>query len=152
MIPIEQFKTVMDNTPLITIDFICKDKSEKILLGKRVNKPAHGYYFTPGGRIFKNESIENSIKRLSLKELGVELNLSDLKFNGIYEHIFDDSIFYDISTHCINIAFDYSFNKFDNLPKFEHENYRMYSIEEIMNNDNIHSYVRDFFKNNKGII
>ena len=54
------FKTVIDSTPLISIDILLK-KDNKILLGRRVNKPAQGYFFSTGGRIFKNESIFISI-------------------------------------------------------------------------------------------
>jgi len=151
MIPLKDFKIVMNNAPLITIDFICKDKNNKILLGKRVNNPAKDFYFTPGGRIFKNEKIEIAIKRLSLKELGCEIELKDLKFNGIYEHMFDDSIFEDVSTHCINLAFEYSFETFNSLPNFEHEDYKMFTENEIMINKKVHDYVRDFFKKEKGI-
>ena len=38
------FKIVSDSTPLISIDILLK-KSGKVLLGKRVNKPAQGYSF-----------------------------------------------------------------------------------------------------------
>ena len=54
------FKTVVDSTPLISIDILIK-KGNKILLGRRVNKPAQGYFFSIGGRINKNETIENAI-------------------------------------------------------------------------------------------
>lgn len=39
------FKTVIKCTPLISIDLIFK-KGNKILLGRRVNKPAQGYFFS----------------------------------------------------------------------------------------------------------
>jgi len=38
------FKTVIDSTPLVSIDILLK-KDNKILLGKRINKPAQGYFF-----------------------------------------------------------------------------------------------------------
>ena len=39
------FKTVIDATTLVSIDLIAKNNG-KILLGKRKNKPAQGFYFT----------------------------------------------------------------------------------------------------------
>jgi colanic acid biosynthesis protein WcaH len=42
------FKTIIENTPLVSVDLIIKNEN-KILLGKRVNKPAQGYWFTLGG-------------------------------------------------------------------------------------------------------
>ena len=59
------FKTVVDSAPLISIDFLIK-KGNKILLGWKVNKPAQGYFFSIGGRIDKNETIENAMKIIAL--------------------------------------------------------------------------------------
>jgi colanic acid biosynthesis protein WcaH len=64
------FKCIVEFAPLISIDFLIK-KDNKFLLGRRINSPAKGYYFTIGGRIFKNETIQNAKHRI-LKE---ELNL-----------------------------------------------------------------------------
>jgi len=50
------FKTVVDSTLLVSIDILLK-KDNKFLLGRRVNKPAQGYFFSTGGRINKNEAI-----------------------------------------------------------------------------------------------
>ena len=44
------FKTVVDSAPLVSIDILIK-KGNKILLGKRINKPAQGYFFSIGGRM-----------------------------------------------------------------------------------------------------
>jgi colanic acid biosynthesis protein WcaH len=49
MLPIETFKTVIASTPLISIDLIVRNNQQQILLGKRLNKPAQGYWFVPGG-------------------------------------------------------------------------------------------------------
>jgi len=38
--------------PLISIDILLK-KGDKVLLGKRVNKPAQGYFFSTGSKIKK---------------------------------------------------------------------------------------------------
>ena len=50
-------ETVINSVPLISIDILLK-KNDKILLGKRVNKPAQNYYFSIGGRVFKNETLD----------------------------------------------------------------------------------------------
>ncbi|EEV8692583.1 GDP-mannose mannosyl hydrolase, partial [Escherichia coli] len=43
MLTDEEFINVIKLTPLISIDFIVKNKRNEILLGKRVNSPARGY-------------------------------------------------------------------------------------------------------------
>ena len=69
------FKTVVDSAPLISIDILIK-KGNKILLGKRINKPAQGYFFSIGGIINKNETIDNAMTRIALNELNIELKLT----------------------------------------------------------------------------
>ena len=100
----EIFRCVVKNTPLISIDFIIK-KENKILLGKRINPPAKGYYFTIGGRIFKNETIENAKKRILKEELNLSLTPYPLSLNfiGTFEHFYEDSIFGDDISTTISI-------------------------------------------------
>ena len=68
------FKTVINSTPLISIDLLII-KDNKILLGKRINKPAQGYLFSIGGRVYKNEAIDNAMMRIAKNELNIELKL-----------------------------------------------------------------------------
>ena len=55
MLDSQTFKTVVENTLLISLD-ICLVSGGQILLGRRNNQPLKGVWFTPGGRIHKNES------------------------------------------------------------------------------------------------
>ena len=56
---------IIKATPLVSIDLIIRNPSHKILLGKRINRPAKDYWFVPGGRIIKNETIAHALKRIS---------------------------------------------------------------------------------------
>ena len=47
----QAFATVVESTPLISIDLIVENEQGEILLGKRTNRPARGYWFVPGGRV-----------------------------------------------------------------------------------------------------
>jgi len=47
------FRVIVDSIPLISIDILLK-KGDKVLLGKRVNKLAQGYFFSTGSIINKN--------------------------------------------------------------------------------------------------
>ena len=42
------FKNIIASTPLVALDFII-EYDNCFLLGKRINEPAKGYYFVPGG-------------------------------------------------------------------------------------------------------
>ena len=52
----EGFRLVVDLTPLSSIDLVVKGGDGKLLLGKRLNKPAKGFWFVLGGPVLRNES------------------------------------------------------------------------------------------------
>ena len=151
MIKLEDFKIVVENAPLVSIDFMVKcDELNQILLGKRTNSPALGYYFTLGGRIFKNENIFDGQKRIFKNEFGFELN-RNLKFLGVFEHFYDDSFPENkVSTHYVNLAYEIVISKleielFRNLPKVQHSDYRWFYLDELLNCHQVHKYVKNYF-------
>jgi colanic acid biosynthesis protein WcaH len=147
MLDSSTFKTIVKHTPLVSIDLIVK-KDNKVLLGKRLNKPAIGYYFTPGGRIFKNEKMKDAIARIAKEELGISSKV-DVDFIGVFEHLYDDSIFEGISTHYINLAYELNVNTHTSLPYDQHDDYIWISIEELMNRNDVHDNVKLYFKKDK---
>lgn len=62
MLPIEKFLQTVDATPLVAIDLIVPNQNGGYLLGHRVNKPAQGFWFVPGGRIRKNERLDDAFR------------------------------------------------------------------------------------------
>ena len=146
MIAFETFKTVVKNTPLISIDFIVKNHGNKILLGKRVNKPAQKNLFTLGGRVYKNEKLEDAKKRILKNEIGLDLENFNPIFLGIFEHFYEDSFVNDnISTHYVNLAYEISVSHIQDLPKSQHNEYEWLSLDELMNSSLVHNYVKDYF-------
>ena len=139
------FKTVVDSAPLISIDILMK-KDNKILLGKRINKPAQDYFFSIGGRINKNETIDNAMARVALNELNIELK-SVPKFIGVFEHFYDDSIYKDVSTHYLNLAYEYEMEEIPDLPTEQHSEYKWFTVNELLNSDQVHKYTKDYFRN-----
>ncbi|MBT5934313.1 NUDIX domain-containing protein [Sulfurimonas sp.] len=147
MLDSSTFKTVVDSTPLISIDLIARD-GNKVLLGKRINKPAKGYYFTTGGRIYKNETIANGIIRIAKDELGISSSI-DHNFIGVFEHFYDDSIFENVSTHYINMAYEIDFKSSNSLPCEQHSKYVWMSIDELLVHDEVHDNVKLYFKDKR---
>ena len=93
---------IIDSTPLVSVDLIIKNPNKEILLGKRVNRPAQGYWFVPGGRILKNEKILDALKRVSKTEIGYDLSNHNPKLLGAYDHICRQNIFlYFLCAHCL---------------------------------------------------
>jgi colanic acid biosynthesis protein WcaH len=139
------FKTVVDSAPLVSIDILLK-KDNKVLLGRRANKPAQDYFFSTGGRINKNETIDNAMARIALNELNVDLK-SVPKFIGVFEHFYDDSIYKDVSTHYVNLAYEYEVKEVLDLPNEQHNEYQWFSIDELIESKQVHKYVKDYFGN-----
>jgi colanic acid biosynthesis protein WcaH len=145
MLDNQTFKTVVSSTPLISIDLLVK-KDNKILLGKRINKPAQGYLFSIGGRVYKNESIQQATARIAKTELNIELKLTP-KFAGVFEHFYNDGIYKGVSTHYINLAYEVDINnEMLNLPTEQHNEYQWLSIDELLKSKQVHKYVKDYFR------
>ena len=138
------FKTVINSTPLISIDLLII-KDNKILLGKRINKPAQGYLFSIGGRVYKNETIDNAMMRIAKNELNIELKLIP-RFIGVFEHFYDDSIYQDVSTHYVNLAYEIEIEEILNLPNEQHNEYQWLTIDELLESKQVHKHVKDYFK------
>ena len=139
------FKTIIESAPLISIDILLK-KDGKVLLGKRINKPAQGYFFSMGGRVNKNEAIANAMARIAKNELNIELKYIP-KFIGVFEHFYDDSIYKVVSTHYVNLAYEYEVKEVLNLPTEQHDEYRWFTIDELLQSVQVHKYVKDYFRN-----
>ena len=137
-------KTVIISTPLISIDLLVK-KDNKILLGKRINKPAQGYLFSIGGRVYKNETIDNAMIRIAKIELNIELN-STPRFVGVFEHFYDDSVYEDVSTHYVNLAYEIEIEETLSLPSEQHNEYQWLTIDELLESKQVHKHVKDYFK------
>jgi len=139
------FKMIVDSAPLISIDILLK-KDNKFLLGRRVNKPAQGYFFSIGGRINKNETIDNAMARVALNELNIDIK-STPEFIGVFEHFYEDSLYENVSTHYVNIAYEYEVEEIPDLPTEQHSEYQWFAVDELLNSDQVHKYTKDYFRN-----
>ena len=104
MLEMDTFRTLVENTPLVSID-ICLVHDSKMLRGKRNNKPLRGQWFTPGGRILKNESWQDCLKRVTKSELGLNLNdVNEFTLMHIWDDFCANSAVEDtISTHYVDL-------------------------------------------------
>lgn len=144
----EIFSNIIENTPLVSIDFIVEDREGRVLVGKRINRPAKGFWFVPGGRIRKNETIEDAFKRLTLTELGEEVSLQKATLIGVYTHKYMDSIFGDtISTHYVALGYRFKIDRSKlELPIDEqHDMYQWMTISKLMTNNDVHENTKRYF-------
>lgn len=148
----ELFSSIVANAPLISIDLIIKDIKRNILLGKRVNKPAKNSWFVPGGRIFKDETIDVAFNRITKDEIGKAYDISLAKFKGVYQHFYDDNVFKDnFSTHYIVLGYEIVIKEELSLDTIQHEKYKWFTEDDLLNSSEVYTYVKDYFKKEKGM-
>src|SRR5438445_9092197 len=83
------FATVVAHAPLVAVDLIIEDAQGAVLLGLRNNPPAKGYWFVPGGRIRKDETLNTAFARITQAELGPHAPMTQGSCIGVYEHFYD---------------------------------------------------------------
>ena len=98
-----------------------------------------------GGRVYKNETIDSAMMRIAKNELNIELKLTP-RFIGVFEHFYDDSIYRDVSTHYVNLAYEIEIQETYNLPTEQHNEYQWLTIDELLKSKQVHKYVKDYFK------
>ena len=104
MLDAQTFKTVIENTPLVSID-LCLICNGQILLGQRSNEPLKGRWFTPGGRIHKNEAWQDALLRIAEAELGLSgTAVEGFSLMGMWDHFYSNSALdQNTSTHYVNL-------------------------------------------------
>jgi colanic acid biosynthesis protein WcaH len=80
------YKKIMEKVPVVCTDALILNEKKEFLLIKRKNEPLKNIYWMIGGRLHKNELIENGIKRKLHQEIGVK-NIK-VKYLGFFEEFF----------------------------------------------------------------
>ncbi|QRG80648.1 GDP-mannose mannosyl hydrolase [Citrobacter sp. R56] len=143
----DDFATVVRSTPLISIDLIVENARGEFLLGKRLNRPAQGDWFVPGGRVQKDESLHAAFERLTQAELGLRLPISAGEFYGVWQHFYDDNFSEEtFSTHYVVLGFRLRVQEGDlQLPDAQHEAYRWLTPAALLASDDVHENSRAYF-------
>lgn len=144
----EKFLSVIDSTPLVSIDIVLKNEKDQVLLGYRNNRPAQGYWFVPGGRIRKNETLQQAMSRISSVELGFEISLSESKLLGAYDHIYEDNFqgVESINTHYVALGHEVALPKGQSVTfDSQHEKVKWWSIQDLMASDKVHENTKAYF-------
>ena len=146
MLDKKDFLQVVKNTPLVSIDLIVRSGDDGILMGKRVNQPAAGYWFVPGGVIQKNETLEEAFRRISLAELGQEISLDEGQLLCPFTHLYDTNFAGEpgVGTHYVVLAYEIERSfELKSLPKEQHGSFQwIYASQEL---DQVHRYSRLYF-------
>jgi colanic acid biosynthesis protein WcaH len=148
----DTFLDVIDATPLVSMDLLLEDKDGRVLLGKRMNKPAQGYWFVPGGRIRKNESLSDAIIRISMTELGIEITIDQVRLIGAFDHIYTDNFAGKEGVNTHYVAMGYQAKMIADLsiePDDQHSDMIWWSKQELLNSDKVHKNTKLYFQDQK---
>jgi colanic acid biosynthesis protein WcaH len=88
-----------------------------------------------------------AFKRLTLNELGVELNIDKAGFIGPFEHFYVDNVSGEcLSTHYIALCYRLLVDDtLLNLPTEQHSQYKWISVDELLSDAEVHKHSRWYF-------
>ena len=108
----QEFATIVRLAPLVSIDLIIRDDGGNVLVGVRNNEPAKNFYFVPGGRVRKGETLAAAFARILAAETGCSVEFDAARFVGVYQHIYPTNMFGDrgYGTHYVVLAYELNLN------------------------------------------
>jgi colanic acid biosynthesis protein WcaH len=149
-----QFADVVRLAPLVSIDLVIKDPDGDVLVGLRTNAPAKGFWFVPGGRIRKNETIRNAFARILQAEIGARAAFDDARFLGVFEHFYpDDRYGRSCGTHYVVLGYELRFASRPHIVlDAQHDLHRWMSEAELLGAADVHENTKAYFASrNAGI-
>jgi colanic acid biosynthesis protein WcaH len=142
----EVFKTVVNNAPLVSVD-LCLVYNGQILMGKRNNEPLKDQWFTPGGRIQKNERWQDALRRIALTELGFCIeDTGAFELMGVWDHFYQNSYFdQTISTHYVNLP---HFTRLELKPELlmdeQHRKLGWFNLSSVATGEEFNIHMRNY--------
>lgn len=135
MLEEEQFLNIVKYAPLVAIDLAVKSPDNGLLMGLRENQPAAGYWFVPGGRIRKNETLEAAFLRITKAELGKPIGIENARLMGAFTHQYDTNFSgqAETGTHYVVLAYELQMPvDLADLPNEQHSEYRWIHEDEAL--------------------
>jgi colanic acid biosynthesis protein WcaH len=148
-VPKREYLEVIRHTQVVSTDLVIFGSEGKVLLGKRANEPAKNTWFVPGGKVRKNETIPQAVKRISKQEVGYTLT-ADREigvFHHIYNNNFDNE---DFGTHYVVFAVAATLNEgaLALNADDQHSELKWWSVEDLMSSPDVHHFTKNYFHPN----
>ena len=143
----KDFLRIIAATPLISIDLILRNQREEVLLGQRLNRPAQGCWFVPGGRIWKNERVADALRRISEREIGTVI--TETKLIGVFDHIYPDNFLGapDVNTHYVVLGMTASLSTQERLvTDDQHGELRWWTVDSLLASEVVHENTKAYFR------
>lgn len=142
------FASIIASTPLVSIDLIVRNDQGEVLLGKRNNRPARGYWFVPGGRIRKSERSRDALARIAQEELGI--GAVDGKLLGVFDHLYEDNVFSipGLGTHYVALGYQLDIsNAVAIVQDSQHAELKWWTVDSLLSSDEVHPNTKLYFAN-----
>jgi len=148
-IPKRDLLHIVRLAPVLSIDVVVRNGRGEVLLGLRNNEPAAGTWFVPGGRVLKDERLDDAFTRITRAELGVVLSRDDARFLGPFEHLYEKNFagapgfgtHYLVLAHEIEVAQPIAGPADD-----QHGEFRWWSVEALLDSPDVHPYTKAYFE------
>ena len=141
------FLHIVEATPLVSIDLILRNARGEVLLGHRTNRPAQGMWFVPGGRIRKNERVNAALRRITLREVGVEI--SEAKLLGVFDHLYPDNFLGTpgVNTHYVVLGMEAPWPAVAQITADDqHDEFRWWKTADILTSTEVHENTKAYFE------
>ena len=142
------FLQVVRDAPLVSVDLIVHDRAGAVLVGLRTSPPAKGFWFVPGGRIYKDERKADAFARIARAELGLELAEREARFLGVFEHLYPDNAgeLPGFGTHYVVLGYEVRLpESLTTLPDAQHSAYRWLTPDALRADRQVHPNTKAYF-------
>ena len=144
----EAFQALITGGPLVSLDLIVRDAGGRVLVGRRRNRPAQGWWFVPGGRVGKNERLDEAFRRICEAELGCAHERRDTRFLGVYEHLYDDNALgvAGLGTHYVVMGHEWTAMALPPVPDAQHHEVTWMTVLELLAHPEVHENTKAYFR------
>jgi len=129
----ELYDEIKKQMPLSCVDLLVTHNGS-LLLMLRNNEPAKDLWFTPGGRIFKGETLEQAVKRVLHEETG--LHPTSITQISTMSHMWPE-------VHTVTTIYRVEVDTDKVKPDQQHRDYRWINTME----DDLHPYLAEMIEN-----
>ena len=147
----DEYFQAVSLTQLVSIDILVIYDA-KLLVGERINNPAKGSFFVPGGKVYKNEYLKEALGRISEHEIGIRLTSNQITLNGIYDHLYENKFKDDsCGTHYVCIACLFALDDIEKVDVVEtamlsqHHCVEWLDTNQILDHPKVHINVKSYF-------
>ena len=117
------YEKIRKHMPTVCVDLLVTNDQGQYLVALRKEAPAQGFWWFPGGRIYKDETIEHTALRKGKEELGESVDFEVGKFVSVEETIFEKEEY-----HTVNIVYNMKYKGGDIKIDTFHDEYKWLDV------------------------